>query len=210
MPARPTTTTSADTANSDFSAAPTISQTSSSVAPGRMAVKRFPGILVHQPLQGQRRSARLESEQECRDGALELPYSPRRRGVRAWRFPVVAGHRVFRRRMLRPQGGRQRIETVLSVLLGVNGIHAFQGDVHRAIHRCAGTRQHSRDAKRMILVQREAHVARAMRDDDRVAEPITQRFGDVGAQHRVVSYPRRAGPAPTRACGLRAKRKCSK
>ncbi len=68
----------------------------------------------------------------------------------------------------------------------VHGIQACEGHVHRAVNWRAGPRQDTGDLERMMLVQRKTDIAGAVGDHDRIARPILQSVGNVGAQHCIV------------------------
>lgn len=68
----------------------------------------------------------------------------------------------------------------------VDGLDRLQADMHAAIDRGAGALEDAGDAKRLVLMAGEADIAGAVGDDDRIAEPITERGRDLGAEHGVV------------------------
>ena len=50
--------------------------------------------------------------------------------------------------------------------------YALEADVYRAVDRRAGRAQDADDAKRLVIVINEAHVAGAMADHDRLTQLV--------------------------------------
>src|ERR1700716_63563 len=73
----------------------------------------------------------------------------------------------------------------------------LQTDMHRAVDRRAGRRQDARDAKGLILVLREAHIADAVSYDDRVANSITQSLRNIRSEHRIIQIDERTSRQTT-------------
>src|SRR5262245_12899520 len=67
----------------------------------------------------------------------------------------------------------------------MNGFDRFQTDVHGAIDRRTGLCQDAADTKGFVVVLDEGDRAQSMRDDNWVANPVTQGGGDVGSDHGI-------------------------